>query len=145
MLVMLPVNQPFKSHMKGPAQPESKMGNAGPWAPAGADFRRLFCEKYACPSHKYARRVFWECACPEGRWVIRLLRVLRPGLFQTDFDLIDQIKGATSFTQLQRMVDYHDVKHAPAGLLRVILRARLSHQRLMRLAENLFAGRGANS
>jgi hypothetical protein len=131
--------------MKGPVQPESEMGKAGPWSAAGADFQRLFCAKHACPPHKYARRVFWECACPEGRWVIRLLRVIRPGIFQPDFDLIEQIKNVTSFTQFQRTVDCHEVKHVPTGFWRLLLRARLSHERLMHLAETVFAGRGAGA
>jgi hypothetical protein len=103
------------------------------------DFLALFCKKFGCDARKFEKRIFLECVHPEGLLFARCLRRFNPGFFETDLELIEQIKHATSLTQVGRLLDFHDAQHAPDGLLRLIFKVRVSKQRLLRLAETLFA------
>jgi hypothetical protein len=124
--------------MNADYQPGQAMEQAGPVSPAEADFQKLCCAKFGCPPRHYARRVFRECVFPEGRFLARLLRLIAPGFFQADFELIDQIKHAANYAEVKQQVDFHGLKHAPSGFLRLILRVRLSKSRLQNLAQSLF-------
>ena len=53
--------------------------------------------------------------------------------------MIERVKNATSFTQIERLVDYEEAKYTPEGLVRLVLKARVSKKRLLALAQTLFS------
>ena len=107
--------------------------------PAGTELLALFCEKFRCPERKFEKRLFLECLHPKGAGIARMIRLVNPGYFRSDFELIEQLKHATSFDQVKRLVNFHGTQNTSGGLLRLMIKARLSKQRLLSLAQNLFA------
>jgi len=103
------------------------------------DFLSLFCEKFSCSPRKYEKRVFVECVHPQGMLMARVIRRFNPRLFKTDFDLIEKIKHAASFDEVKRVVNFHGAQNAPDGLIRLLLKVRVSKQRLLELAQTLFS------
>ena len=104
----------------------------------GPDFFSRFCEKFDCNSRAFKKRVFVECIPPRGVLMARVIRLLNPGLFKADFDLIEKIKHAASFDELKRAVDFHGAQNAPKGVIRLVLKVRVSKHRLLDLAKRLF-------
>jgi len=105
----------------------------------GADFLTLFCEKFHCRSGNFEKLVFRECVHPDGRDAARLMRLVYPGFFRSDFILLEDVKYATSFSEFQRRVDYHAAQTSHEGGLRFLLKVRLSKTRLLKLAQSVFA------
>jgi len=125
--------------MNGPTQPNGTVVPAPNGEhPTGTDFLTLFCEKFGCDRRKFKKCVFVECVHPEGQALARCLHLFRPRLFERDLDLIERVKNATSFDQIQRLVDYYEAKYTPEGLVRLVFKARVSKKRLLALAETLF-------
>jgi len=104
----------------------------------GQDFLGLFCEKFRCSPRKFKKRVFLECVYPHGALAARFIRLVNPRLFKADFALIEKIATAASFEEVRRVVDHHGAQNAPEGLVRLVLRVRLSKQRTLELAQSLF-------
>ncbi len=107
--------------------------------PAGVELLELFCEKFNCHYRKFEKRLFFECLHPQGAGVARVICLFNPGYFRSDFSLIEQLKHTTSFEQVKKLVDFHGVQNTPGGVLRLMFNARLSKQRVLTLAQNLFS------
>ena len=105
----------------------------------GPDFLTLFCEKFHCRISHFEKLVFMECVHPEGRDAARLMRLVYPGFFRSDFVLIEEVKYTMSYSEFQRRVDYHAAQTSHEGGLRFLLKVRLSKTRLLKLAQSLFA------
>jgi hypothetical protein len=126
--------------MNGHPQPNgTAMPGPGGETTNATDFLTLFCEKFGCDPRKFKKCVFVECVHPEGQALARCLHLFRPRLFERDLDLIERVKNATSFTQIERLVDYEEAKYTPEGLVRLVLKARVSKKRLLALAQTLFS------
>jgi hypothetical protein len=107
---------------------------------AESDFLNLFCGKFGCATSKFEKLVFLECVYPEGRDVARLLRLVYPGFFRSDFALIEKVSRATSLSDFKKLVDFHAAQTSQEGGLRVLLKVRISKQKLLKLAETIFDG-----
>ena len=99
----------------------------------------LFCEKFRCQERKFEKRLLLECLHPQGAGLARVICLVNPGYFRSDFGLIEQLKHATSFDQVKRLVDFYGTQDTSGGFLRLMFKVRLSKQRLLTLAQNLFS------
>ena len=104
----------------------------------GDDFLNLFCEKFGCLQRKFEKRFLLECVHPESRDIARVINLMYPRFFQSDYALIEDIKHTTSFSEFKKLVDYHGAQNNQPGLVRTFLKARLSKSRLLNLARTLF-------
>jgi hypothetical protein len=98
----------------------------------------LFCIEYQCAPEDFEERVFWHCLHARGVFWARLLWRLNRGLFDPDFDLIRQVKTQKDLAGVKSELVYFRDRHPPAGLFRGRLRVRLSGERLLDLAGELF-------
>jgi hypothetical protein len=104
------------------------------------NFKSLFCERFDCSFETFETFLFWKSVPPGMRPVAFAISQLRPKFFYWDFDHIRQIAQADSkheITALINALPYDGVLNQ--GLLRGVLRVRISGHRLMRLAGRSFA------
>ena len=106
------------------------------------DFISLYCQKFNCPRPKFAKEVLRACLFPQMAGFGRLILAVKPRFFEVDFALIQKIQHTHSYEQLEREAEYHELKNAPEGLLRLVLNVRLSKQQLLNLARALFPPAG---
>ena len=104
-----------------------------------ATFCDLFCAAYKCPPEEFAERVLWHCLFPHARAPARLIWRLNRDYFAPDLELIEQVRDLTNPTDLRAELNDHQYHHPATGLLRKVLKARPSGQRLLNLANGLFA------
>jgi len=109
-----------------------------PVAAMTRDFRDAVCQKFGCAPEAYADTVFSQCLFAHAAWPAKLIRRLRPGYFDSDFQLIRRVASCTTLRQLQRDVDSQRHHHPPHTLLRRWLRIRLSGQRVIILGARVF-------
>ena len=115
-------------------------GNAVMQQPVDEEFCSLFCARFHCSPQKLERRVFFECVYPHALTFAWFIGLFHPGVFKSDFALIEQIKHATSLDEVRRAVRFHGAQDHPGGLIRLVFKTRISRQRLLHLANELFAG-----
>ena len=100
------------------------------------NFRDSFFERFACPSEKFEKRVFWRalyrCSLP----LAVLVYVLYRRYFDMDFQVIRQLGVAISADEFYSELDsYRSEYRMQRGFLRNTLRVRVSGKRLMRILE----------
>jgi len=115
-------------------------GNAVMKQPVDDEFCSLFCERFHCPPQKLEKRVFFECVHPHALKLAWFIGLVYPGAFKSDFALIEQIKHATSLEEVRRLVRFHGAQDPPGGLIRLVFKTRISRQRLLHVATELFSG-----
>lgn len=107
-------------------------------------FFELFCDAYECLPKNFDETVLLLCVFPSASLLVRLLYRLNREFFSKDIELIRQVKHLTNTEDIrQEICDYY-YRYPARGLVRRILRARVSGQRLLGLADHLFkkAGNG---
>ena len=107
--------------------------------PMGDDsFFTLFCTAFDCLPDDYNEAVLWLCIFPQAVLLARIIWRLIPDYFDYDFEMIQQIKNVTSLEDLQFEINDFYYRHPPAGFLRRQLHIRLSGERLVTIANDLF-------
>lgn len=109
---------------------------------ARASFQDRFCWVYHCPPEQFSTRVFQLCLYPQARLFAKTARPDLPGLFDWDFGCIKSVAGAGSLSQVQAEIDLHRYHQPPAGMLKGLLRIRISGRRLSGLARDVFMAEG---
>lgn len=104
-----------------------------------ASFCDLFCEAFKCPPEDFNERVLWLCLFPKTNSFAHWLWQLNRDYFKPEFELIDQIKSLTSAQDIQAELDDFYYHNPPKGFFRKVLKVRISGDRLLELAEELFA------
>jgi len=105
-------------------------------------FGDLFLRNVSMLAADFGATVFRLCVCPQGTPLARLIWYLRRAYFQPDFELIEQVRNLTSSTEVRLELNRVRYYHPATGLFRGFLRVRISGQRLLNLADGLFAGTG---
>jgi hypothetical protein len=101
-------------------------------------FEALFCERHACDTAAFRRRVFWRSL---HRRVLPLAPLLMlAGYFEQDRQFIAAAGRARSLSDLRDEIDAYHSHPDNRGFLRRFLRVRISTTRLRRLALGYFAG-----
>ena len=122
-----------------PAAPS--LGSQPPPAPANpsrASFQELYCERFQCSPEQFAEDVLWRCVYPQAEFLARSLWRIDRGFFATDLHLLEEVAGLTDNESVVSEINDTRYRFKPRGLLRGKLRVRVSSQRLLKLANDLF-------
>lgn len=105
-------------------------------------FKTAYCTAHACPPEHFDRQVFRAVLHRRGLPAAVLVRLVNPGFFQADFELIRAAGEATDSRQLEECLqDYRfDSRNLHWARRRVFL--RVSTRRLRRLAHRTWANAG---
>lgn len=107
-------------------------------------FRKSFCEKYRCPSERYVLLATRK-SLP---WRVRLLRpfilLLHPEHFQMDFEFVERVGNALSWSELNGAFGAFDSNNRlRGGFYRNTLKLRVSGKRLSRLVRRVVERNGS--
>ena len=102
-------------------------------------FSELFCDRYGVHPDHFADAVFWRCLHRRAWVVAPLLRVIAPGYFAADYDLIRDLGRLTRASGLND--DLADFYSHPRniGFARRRLKVRLSVRLVTKLVNRVFA------
>jgi hypothetical protein len=109
-----------------------------------ASFYELFCLHNRCQPADFSEAVLRRCFCRGRYFPARLLALIHSGYFTTDFALIEAVKPLASANAVKaELIAFQDM-HPDEGLLRGLLKLRISRKRLLNEAEWLF-GRASST
>jgi hypothetical protein len=111
---------------------------------APKDFRGAYCRKYRCLPERFVQSVFWQCIPSEVMPIAQVVHTLAPSAFAQDFELIRMLAKASSPADITSGIESRRYQNQDAGLLRGALKVRISHQRLISLANDLLEGHSHN-
>lgn len=103
-----------------------------------ATFRDAVCRRFGIAPERYEREVFLRCVFPAVGWLARLVWRVRPGYFRRDRELIESVAECTSLSEVRAELNRFRSYNRPRGFGRRILHLRVSGQRLIRLAAQVF-------
>lgn len=103
-------------------------------------FRDAVCERCGIPPDRYQAEVFWRCVFPATRPLVRLLWWLHPAYFRQDLELIESVAECTSLPEFRSELNSFRFYYRPRGVGRRLLHLRVSGQRLLKLAAQVFQG-----
>jgi hypothetical protein len=101
-------------------------------------FQDLFCEKFQCAPELYEQAVLWRCIYPSRLPVARFIWRFNRDYFAADFNLIEAVAHATDADSVESELNHARYRFRPRGLLRGKFRVRVSSQRLLHLAKQVF-------
>lgn len=98
-------------------------------------FKDGVCAKFGCKPEDYAASVFWHCLYPHARLAAKIMWGTK--FFQQDLDLIADIATTDAWSIFRRELEVYRYHNPPNGILRDLLRIRVSTHRLSKLAYEL--------
>jgi hypothetical protein len=104
-----------------------------------ASFCDLFCKAFECAPEEFDQRAFWLCLYPHAVLPARFIWILNRGYFKQDLELTGLVKHLTSSDEVVLEVERFRSYYRTTGLLRGLLRVRISGRRVLKLAGRLFA------
>jgi len=101
-------------------------------------FAQLYSEQTGTPAGAVEPQLLQRCLYPHARLLQPVLKVIAPGIFTADIDMIHSVAKLTDPYEFR--YDAHDHRHHPAagGFWRRCLFLRLSDHRLHRLVRHAF-------
>ena len=105
---------------------------------ASVSFKTLFCESFGCSPEDYPERAFREFLYWHARFLVPVVRAIKPDYFAEDFHFIRYLGEAVDVRQAR--VDAQDFKDYDRKYWRWLhsgLRIRVSHRKARRLAFQL--------
>ena len=108
---------------------------------AAHTLRERYCERFNCPPQEFRERVFWQCVPPQAAGLAQLIRPMKGGLFEPDWELIEQVADSTSLEEVHAEIEAFRYHHPPTGVMRKVLRVRVSGKRLLRLGAKVLPRR----
>ena len=107
--------------------------------PAPGNFRSLFCEEHRCLPAEFEERAFRACLYWRARILAPLIRLIWPGYFDTDFELIRYLAETPGRRDaMNEMAAYMEVNDTRGSFARRVLRIRISSRKTSQLIERLF-------
>jgi hypothetical protein len=105
---------------------------------AGKSLGELYCAAFNCAPEESTERMLWQCLHWQALGLARLIWIMRRDFFSADLELIRQAKDSTNAAELHS--DVSDFRHScrAGGLLRGMLKVRLSAGKLLQLGSCLF-------
>jgi hypothetical protein len=97
--------------------------------------REAVCERFDISPDAYEQEVLWRCFFPSALVPGKLLWHVNPAYFNEDLELIRNVAGCESVSEVRTELNDHRYHRPLAGLGRRILHLRVSGQRLVNLAE----------
>lgn len=99
----------------------------------------LFCEEHHCPPAEFEERAFRACLYWRARILAPLIRLIWPGYFDTDFELIRYLAETPGRRDaMNELAAYMEVNDTRGSFARRVLRIRISSRTTSRLIERLF-------
>ena len=95
-------------------------------------FQARFCARYKCRPDQFERKVLWKCVAPWSVPVAGVVWLIWFGYFESDLDLIDEVKRATSYEDARNILACSNGPGVTHWLRRV-LKIRMSRKRLTAL------------
>jgi hypothetical protein len=104
------------------------------------NFKRLFCERFACSEQEYERKVFWKCVYRHALPLALVLRMADSTIFREDFDLMREVGHATCRKDvIGELNRFYGRNVRDRSWLRKLLLIRVSGKRLLKLQRRIFA------
>ena len=97
-------------------------------------FREAVCGRFDISPDAYEQEVLWRCFFPPTLALGKLFWHLHPAYFDEDLEVIRDIAGCVSVSQVCAELNDFRYHHPLRGLPRRFLRVRVSGQRLVELA-----------
>ena len=100
----------------------------------------LFCQRFRCSEQDYEERAFRLCLYWHARWLVPALRVINPGLFESDYKFIRYLGAATDWQEAKTDVNnFYVLNEGKPSFLREAFRLRVSGRKATKLARQLLA------
>jgi hypothetical protein len=100
-------------------------------------FSDAACRKFRCSPEAYSEAVFWHCLHPHAVPFAKIIRRLSSGFFARDFELIRYLANTTDVKEFRKEVEDFRYYNPVSGLMRGMMRIRVSGLRLLKLAAEL--------
>ena len=117
----------------------------GPEVAASDSFSSKYCQRFQCPAEDYERDVLWRCMVPLRKPLARLVLLTNQGYFDSDIELITELKHATSFSQVREIINCFSAPPVVESFARRRLKIRMSKAKLLSVANALFHQSAAKS
>ena len=116
-------------------------GFQGGFPEGGYTFEKLFCRSRSCRAEDLEIKVLWRCLYHSSTLPLAWL-VLRfdPDFFRADFQMISEIKEATTHSQVRNILSDHHTEFLKKSFLRNRLKLRVSRTKLISLARAVLRG-----
>jgi hypothetical protein len=107
-------------------------------------FQDLFCAMKKCQPDSFLEQCY-RTGIPLGRrWLAHAGSLLDQEAFSDDLELIESLGGTSSIQEFKEVYKSHHYRNPPQGILRGVLKARLSGKKLSRVAAQAFHHTGPN-
>ena len=97
-------------------------------------FREAVCERLDISPEAFEEEVLWRCFFPHTVVLGKILWLLKAAHFDEDLEMIREVAGCVSVSQVCAELNDFRYHHPLRGLPRRFLRVRVSGQRLVELA-----------
>jgi len=100
-------------------------------------FQEAWQRAYPQAAVSFEDDVFWRSLYPHAMIFARIMRLIWPGYFQRDMELIRRLGALTSANEVRFEIDNYRYQHPEYGLFRHGFRLRVSGKRLIHLARRV--------
>ena len=112
-----------------------ELAPAGHFKDGGYTFAKLFCRSHGCRVEDLEKRVLWYCLYRTSTIPLAwLVWKVDPDYFRADFQMISEIKTATTPAQVREILADHHTEFLKKSFLRQRLKLRVSRTKLISLA-----------
>jgi hypothetical protein len=109
-----------------------------PDADGAGSFLVKYCKRFDCQAADYEQDVLWRCMFPLSKPLARLPWLIGRGFFNSDLELIAELKSATSYSQVREIVNCYCSPPLRENFARRRLKIRMSKGKLLDLASSVF-------
>lgn len=102
------------------------------------DFRQACCEFFGCMPEEYEQAVFWHCLHDHALVPAKIIWRLSRSFFAWDLQLVRTVANATAISELEQEINNYRYQYRVSGILRRQFRIRLSGQKLLHLATQVW-------
>lgn len=100
-------------------------------------FQTDVCEMFGCDTTKYYEVVLFKCMYPHAVLLAKIIRKISPGFFIDDYELLMKISKAETVDEITEILNDHYYERPPKGIIRGLLKVRISPERLIRFASQV--------
>jgi hypothetical protein len=104
---------------------------------------KLYCEANKCTAADFSRQVFWKCLYRHAVPLVPLIRVISPGYFDGDRQLIADVSRADKMNQVWEAVREYFIDPRYKGWARRKGNIRVSARRLISLSREYLPASGS--
>lgn len=97
-------------------------------------FQSDVCSIHKCKLEDYYKTVLFKCLYPHALLPAKILMKISPRLFLEDFELLRLVSTASNPDEILDIVSNFYYENPPRGIVRGLLKIRLSPERLQKFA-----------